>query len=80
MCGTTHLVHVVNNYERNTTMAKVKNYDHLEGSEGKVILTNIVAMINTSEEKRKMAQDRLDAIESEEQGVKDNEFISNIVN
>ena len=60
-------------------MAKVKNYDHLEGSEGKVILTNIVAMINTSEEKRKMAQDRLDAIESEEQGVKDNEFISNIV-
>ena len=61
-------------------MAKVKNYDHLEGSEGKVILTNIVAMINTSEEKRKMAQDRLDAIESEEQGVKDNEFISNIVN
>ena len=61
-------------------MAKVKNYDHLEGSEGKVILTNIVAMINTSEEKRKMAQDRLDAIKSEEQGVKDNEFISNIVN
>ena len=61
-------------------MAKVKNYDHLEGSEGKVILTNIVAMINTSEEKRKMAQDRLDAIEAEEQGVKDNEFISNIVN
>ena len=61
-------------------MAKVKNYDHLEGSEGKVILTNIVAMINTSEEKRKMAQDRLDAIEAQEQGVKDNEFISNIVN
>ena len=60
-------------------MAKVKNYNHLEGSEGKVILTNIVAMINTSEDKRKMAQDRLDAIESEEQGVKDNEFISNIV-
>ena len=60
-------------------MAKVKNYDHLEGSEGKVILTNIVAMINTSEEKRKMAQDRLDAIEAQEQGVKDNEFISNIV-
>ena len=61
-------------------MAKVKDYNHLEGSEGKVILTNIVAMINTSEDKRKMAQDRLDAIEAKEKENSDNEFISNIIN
>ena len=61
-------------------MAQPKNYDHLEGNEGKVILMNIISMINTSEEKRKMAQERLDVLESSETKTEeDNQFISNIM-